>query len=97
MLNIKPLAKSELNSEGEREVFFEVNGQLRTVYVRDKSATEVRVSTESILLHMKQWHVINSQPKNQLSNSKSDIGIMFWKYPILFDLSAILDHVTDQN
>ena len=53
MLNIKPLAKSELNAEGEREVFFEVNGQLRTVYVRDKSATEVRVLTESILLHRK--------------------------------------------
>ncbi|KAI0215761.1 Pyruvate carboxylase, mitochondrial [Lamellibrachia satsuma] len=40
MLNIKPLATSQLNDAGEREVFFEVNGQLRSVYVKDKTALE---------------------------------------------------------
>ena len=43
MLNIKPLATSQLNKAGEREVFFEVNGQLRSVYVKDKAALEVSV------------------------------------------------------
>ena len=49
MLNIKPLAMSELNTMGEREVFFEVNGQLRTVYVRDKHAMAVRLQLHTSL------------------------------------------------
>ena len=39
-LYIKPLAISELNeTTGEREVFFELNGQLRSMFVKDKSST----------------------------------------------------------
>jgi pyruvate carboxylase len=38
-LVIRPVAISELNKKtGEREVFFEMNGQLRTVFVKDKAA-----------------------------------------------------------
>lgn len=37
-LGIKTLAMAEdLNEKGEREVFFELNGQLRSVYIRDKN------------------------------------------------------------
>ncbi|CAL1284612.1 unnamed protein product [Larinioides sclopetarius] len=40
-LHIKTLAVSEENnSAGEREVFFELNGQLRSVFIRDKSVKE---------------------------------------------------------
>lgn len=42
-LNIKTLALAEdLTPNGEKEVFFELNGQLRTVLIRDKEATKVR-------------------------------------------------------
>ena len=42
MLHIKALAVSELrNKSGEKEVFFELNGQLRTVLVKDKAVAEV--------------------------------------------------------
>jgi len=39
-LHFKTLAQSEdLNANGEREVFFELNGQLRSVYVRDNKCS----------------------------------------------------------
>lgn len=37
-LHISTLAMSDLKAEGKREVFFELNGQLRTMYIKDKSA-----------------------------------------------------------
>lgn len=41
-LHIKTLAMAEdLNANGEREVFFELNGQLRSVMVRDQEAMKV--------------------------------------------------------
>ncbi|RWS02182.1 pyruvate carboxylase-like protein [Dinothrombium tinctorium] len=40
-LHIKNLAVSQqINKKGEREVFFELNGQLRTILVRDKSVAK---------------------------------------------------------
>lgn len=40
-LHIKTMAMAEdLNTNGEREVFFELNGQLRSVFVRDTEATK---------------------------------------------------------
>lgn len=41
VLNIKILAISDLHPNGYREVFCEMNGQLRTVMVEDKSVTKV--------------------------------------------------------
>jgi len=41
-LNINTIAKSDLTKNGEREVFFELNGQMRSVIVKDKKATKVR-------------------------------------------------------
>lgn len=44
-LHIKTLAVSEIRTKtGEREVFFELNGQLRTVIVKDKTVTTVNLS-----------------------------------------------------
>lgn len=43
-LHIKTLAVSENRTkQGEKEVFFELNGQLRTVLVKDKSVAEVQL------------------------------------------------------
>lgn len=43
-LHIKTLAVSEIRSKtGEREVFFELNGQLRTVLVKDKTVKQVKI------------------------------------------------------
>jgi len=39
-LHIQMLADGELNAEGQREVFFELNGQLRSMFVKDKEATK---------------------------------------------------------
>ena len=41
-LDIKTLAVSdEMTAAGEREVFFELNGQLRSVFIRDDQASKV--------------------------------------------------------
>jgi pyruvate carboxylase len=41
-LGIKTLAMAEdLTANGEREVFFEMNGQLRSVFIKDKEAVKV--------------------------------------------------------
>jgi len=47
-LSINTLAKSDLTSTGEREVFFELNGQMRSVIVKDKEATKVSVLVQSV-------------------------------------------------
>ena len=52
MLNIKPLALSELDKMGEREAFFEVNGQLRTVFVKDKQAMAVSIQLLTFSLRL---------------------------------------------
>lgn len=42
ILHIKALALGDLNKAGQREVFFELNGQLRSVLVKDTQAMKVR-------------------------------------------------------
>ncbi|XP_060608641.1 pyruvate carboxylase, mitochondrial-like isoform X2 [Ruditapes philippinarum] len=39
-LSIKTLAVGDLDKDGKREVFFELNGQLRSVFIRDNEATK---------------------------------------------------------
>lgn len=53
-LGIKTLAVAEdLTKNGEREVFFEMNGQLRSVFIKDKEAVKVIAASElSILLYI---------------------------------------------
>ena len=42
MLHIKALAKGDrLTALGEREVFFELNGQLRAIYIQDTAVAKV--------------------------------------------------------
>jgi pyruvate carboxylase len=41
VLHIKTLAKGDLTAAGEREVFFEMNGQPRSVMVKDNEAMKV--------------------------------------------------------
>lgn len=51
-LGIKTLAVAEdLTKNGEREVFFEMNGQLRSVFIKDKEAVKVNVTSELSTLH----------------------------------------------
>jgi len=40
-LHVVVLAKGDVNKDGEREVFFELNGQMRTLHVKDKEAMKV--------------------------------------------------------
>lgn len=49
-LHIKTLAVSETRTKtGEREVFFELNGQLRTILVKDKAVAKVVINYFKIL------------------------------------------------
>lgn len=53
-LHIKTLAVSEIRSKtGEREVFFELNGQLRTVLVKDKTVKQVKIEFFLIFQYVK--------------------------------------------
>ncbi|KJH44199.1 pyruvate carboxylase [Dictyocaulus viviparus] len=40
-LTVQLLAQGNLNAKGEREVFFYLNGQMRSIFVRDKEASKV--------------------------------------------------------
>lgn len=42
-LHIKALAISDLNRAGQRQVFFELNGQLRSILVKDTQAMKVQL------------------------------------------------------
>lgn len=42
-LHIKALAISDLNRAGQRQVFFELNGQLRSILVKDSQAMKVQL------------------------------------------------------
>lgn len=55
-LGIKTLAMAEdLTEKNEREVFFELNGQLRSVFIRDKNATEeVHIHPKAVKADKKQ-------------------------------------------
>jgi len=39
-LVVKLLAQGKLNEKGEREVFFELNGQMRSMFIQDKEASK---------------------------------------------------------
>jgi pyruvate carboxylase len=48
-LHVIVLAKGDLKKTGEREVFFELNGQLRTIFVKDAEAMkEIRVHPKAL-------------------------------------------------
>ena len=49
MLHVKTLAKGDLTKKGEREVFFEMNGQLRSVIIKDSEAQKVSIIIKKLL------------------------------------------------
>lgn len=51
-LTINTLAKGDLTKSGEREVFFELNGQMRSVIIKDKEAMKVSVVCRHLLLRV---------------------------------------------
>lgn len=64
-LHIKTLAVSETRTKtGEREVFFELNGQLRTVLVKDQAVSKVRNNTNRIISEC------NNNPYRSVSHLK---------------------------
>lgn len=48
-LSIKTLACGDLNKNGEREVFFELNGQLRSVKIKDEEASKVNSHSKFVI------------------------------------------------
>ena len=40
-LAMQLLAEGKMNDRAEREVFFDLNGQMRSIYVQDKEASKV--------------------------------------------------------
>lgn len=55
----------DLNVNGEREVFFELNGQLRSVMVRDQEAMKVSLALHlSTMLIADLSHLLNKTPLN---------------------------------
>lgn len=63
-LHIKALALGDLNKAGQREVFFELNGQLRSVLVKDMVAMKVsklRIFNNEPIIQYKHSH----SPRNQ--------------------------------
>lgn len=41
MIHVQMVTEGELRADGQREVFFDYNGQMRSVFVRDNEATKV--------------------------------------------------------
>lgn len=59
-LGIKTLAVAEdLTKNGEREVFFEMNGQLRSVFIKDKEAVKVNANLKYYLIRC--YHQLSDQ------------------------------------
>ena len=62
-LHIKALAISDLNRAGQRQVFFELNGQLRSILVKDTQAMKVLLPRASWAVGDRQgWGLTCSPP-----------------------------------
>ncbi|VDM69295.1 unnamed protein product [Strongylus vulgaris] len=48
-LAIQLLAEGKLNSKGEREVFFYLNGQMRSIFIQDKEASKTIITRAKAL------------------------------------------------
>lgn len=89
-LHIKTLAVSEeRNSAGEREVFFEMNGQLRSVFIRDKSVKEVRSLNYHSLTYIQVNVVLGSDSTNLFPCGSFSLMVLFF-----FDMPIFSLHTT---
>lgn len=87
-LHIKTLAVSEIRSKtGEREVFFELNGQLRTVLVKDKTVKQEIVSNPKALKGVK--GSVGSPMPGSVIDVKVKVGDKVSKGQPLIVLSAM--------
>lgn len=73
-LHIKALALGDLNKSGQREVFFELNGQLRSVLVKDTAAMKVTVCC---LFSSLDWFVSSLKSNYPDTNSTLNHSDMF--------------------
>lgn len=73
-LHIKALALGDLNKSGQREVFFELNGQLRSVLVKDTAAMKVTVCC---LFSSLDWFVSSLKSNYPDANSTLNHSDMF--------------------
>ena len=79
-LNIKPLAKGDKLTElGQREVFFELNGQLRTMLIKDKEVAKVFTNI----------HIYQNKTISKVNSSLVTIKTLEMSFPWL--LQAHLD------
>ena len=70
VLNIKVLAISNLHPNGQREVFCEMNGQLRTVMVEDKSVTKVLIYFNERFVVDTLWKEVSSSFQRSIVEPK---------------------------
>lgn len=72
-LAIKALAlAADLTPNGEREVFFELNGQLRSVFIRDSEASKVSVFDSMCLNKIRAIAIVLSRILGNAHSSESD-------------------------
>lgn len=87
-LHFKTLACSlDLNPEGEREVFFELNGQLRSVFIKDQSmasALNLRPKADPMFVGQ-----LGAPMKGDVVDVKVNVGDQVEKGQVLVILSAM--------
>uniref|UniRef100_A0AAF5CQG3 Pyruvate carboxylase n=1 Tax=Strongyloides stercoralis TaxID=6248 RepID=A0AAF5CQG3_STRER len=86
-LSVKYLANGHLNDVGEREVFFEMNGQARTVFVKDQEASKNIITRAKAVPGMK-GSVGSPMPGEILEIKVKEGDVVSAKSP-LFVLSAM--------
>uniref|UniRef100_A0AC35TWS7 Pyruvate carboxylase n=1 Tax=Rhabditophanes sp. KR3021 TaxID=114890 RepID=A0AC35TWS7_9BILA len=91
-LIVKYLANGYLNDKGEREVYFEMNGQARTIYVTDQEATKSIVSRPKAIPDNK--GSVGAAIKGELVDIKVKKGDVITAKTPLFVISAMKMEIT---
>jgi len=87
VLNVQLLAEGKLNSKGEREVFFELNGQMRSMFILDKEASKSIVVRAKALAGVK--GSIGAPMPGDILEVKVKVGDKVQPKQTLFVLSAM--------
>ncbi|KAL3068128.1 hypothetical protein niasHT_038118 [Heterodera trifolii] len=87
VLNIQMLAEGKLNSKGEREVFFELNGQGRSMFILDNEASKSIVVRPKALPGVK--GSIGAPMPGEILEVKVKVGDIVQPKQTLFILSAM--------